>query len=68
MSWLRRVFAFYYEGFRGLTWGKTLWLLILLKLFLIFFVMKLFFFSDNFEHHYKTDEERSLQILENLTK
>lgn len=65
---LKKIFNFYNEGFRRMTWGRTLWLLILIKLFLIFFIMKFFFFSDNFEHKYKTDEEKSMHILENLTK
>lgn len=65
---LRKVFNFYTEGFRRMTWGKTLWLLILIKLFLIFFILKFFFFSDNFEHKFKTEEEKSMHVLENLTK
>lgn len=65
---IRKLFNFYIEGFRRMTWGKTLWLLILIKLFLIFFIMKFFFFSDNIEHKFKTDEEKSMHILENLTK
>ncbi|MGF7140430.1 DUF4492 domain-containing protein [Roseimarinus sediminis] len=68
MKVLKNIFNFYADGFRQMTWGKSLWLLILLKLFLIFFLMKLFFFSDNFEHKYKTDEERGMHVLENLTK
>ncbi|MDR0729886.1 MAG: DUF4492 domain-containing protein [Prevotellaceae bacterium] len=39
-----RVFRFYWEGFRSMTIGKTLWLIILIKLFIMFFVLKLFFF------------------------
>lgn len=30
----RKVWLFYYEGFRDMTVGKTLWAIILLKLFL----------------------------------
>ncbi len=29
-----------------MTWGRTLWILILLKLFVIFVLLKLFFFPD----------------------
>ncbi|MFA9392227.1 MAG: DUF4492 domain-containing protein [Prolixibacteraceae bacterium] len=67
LKMIKRLFRFYYEGFSSLTWGKTLWLVILIKLFLVFFILKFFFFSDNFEHKFKTDEERSMQVLENLT-
>lgn len=38
------IWNFYYEGFRSMTLGRTLWALILLKLFIMFFILKLFFF------------------------
>lgn len=38
------MFRFYYDGFRNMTWGRTLWLLIVIKLFVMFFILKLFFF------------------------
>ena len=38
------LFGFYYDGFRNMTWGRTLWLLVLVKLFVMFFILKLFFF------------------------
>lgn len=41
---LFRVWNFYLEGFRSMTLGRTLWLIILVKLFIMFFVLKLFFF------------------------
>lgn len=43
---LSATFHLYYDGFRSMTVGKTLWLVILIKLFIIFFVLKLFFFPD----------------------
>jgi hypothetical protein len=36
----------YIDGFRNMRLGKTLWAVILIKLFIIFFVLKLFFFPD----------------------
>ena len=39
-----RIFNFYLEGFRQMTLGKTLWTIILIKLFIMFFILKLFFF------------------------
>lgn len=41
-----RIYHFYLDGFRGMTLGKTLWLIILVKLFILFFILKLFFFPD----------------------
>jgi len=37
---------FYYDGFRGMKLGKILWLIILIKLFIMFIVLRLFFFSN----------------------
>lgn len=42
--YITTVWRFYLDGFKGMTLGKTLWLIILIKLFIMFFVLKLFFF------------------------
>ena len=39
-----RVYEFYRDGFRSMTLGRTLWALILLKLFFMFCILKIFFF------------------------
>ncbi len=38
------VWRFYRDGFRGMTWGRTLWVIVLLKLFVLFVVLRMFFF------------------------
>lgn len=43
---LFQIFHLYYDGFRKMTLGKTLWTIILIKLAIIFLVLKLFFFPD----------------------
>ena len=40
------VWRFYSEGFRSMTLGRTLWLIILIKLFIMFFILRLFFFPN----------------------
>ena len=45
LRFLGRVARFYVEGFRSMTWGRTLWILILVKLFVIFVVLRIFFFQ-----------------------
>ena len=45
-SFLYRVYDLYVDGFRHMRLGKTLWAIILIKLFIIFVVLKLFFFPD----------------------
>lgn len=41
-----KAFNLYYEGFKNMTVGKTLWTVIIIKLFIIFVVLKLFFFPN----------------------
>ena len=55
-SFFYRVFDLYYEGFRNMTLGKTLWAIILIKLFIIFVVLKLFFFPDFLKQHADGDK------------
>ena len=43
-SLLTRIWIFYRDGFREMTLGRTLWTIILIKLFIMFFILKLFFF------------------------
>jgi Na+/H+ antiporter NhaD/arsenite permease-like protein len=54
------------EGFRNMTLGKTLWAIILIKLFIMFFILRLFFFPNILQQKYDTDEERANQVIENL--
>ncbi len=43
---LYKVYRFYRDGFSSMTIGKTLWTIIIIKLVVIFAVLKLFFFPD----------------------
>ena len=61
-----KIWRFYMEGFRNMTLGKTLWAIILIKLFIMFFVLRLFFFPNILQQKYDTDEERANQVIENL--
>lgn len=45
-NFLYRTFDLYYEGFRHMTLGKTLWAVIIVKLIIIFVVLKIFFFPN----------------------
>ena len=56
-NFLYRVFDLYYDGFRHMRLGKTLWAIILIKLFIIFVVLKLFFFPNFLKQHAPKDGE-----------
>lgn len=46
---LHKILHLYYDGFRTMTIGKTLWIIILIKLAVVFLVLKLFFFPNYIE-------------------
>lgn len=50
------IWNFYADGFRNMTWGRPLWWLILLKVVVLFLVLRLFFFEPVLSG--KSDEEK----------
>lgn len=63
---IKKIALFYIDGFRNMTIGKSLWLLILIKLFLIFVVLKLFFFPNFLNNNFDTDEQRAQHVRSEL--
>ncbi len=62
-----RVWRFYRDGFRAMTVGRYLWAMILIKLFILFFVFKLFFFPDLLKRDYDNDRDRAQAVRTALT-
>ncbi len=58
------IYRFYLEGFKSMTIGKTLWCIILIKLFIMFFVLKIFFFPSYLGD--KTNEEKGEHVSSEL--
>ncbi len=54
-----RIYRFYRDGFREMTVGRWLWLMIIVKLFILFFIFKLFFFPDILNRDYDNDSQRA---------
>ncbi|MGP1363419.1 MAG: DUF4492 domain-containing protein [Bacteroides sp.] len=67
-SLLMRIFRFYYDGFRSMTVGRTLWLLIIIKLIIMFVFLRIFFFPNFLSTHFSTDEAKSEYVLQELTR
>lgn len=67
-SLVKKIFYFYYEGFKNMTVGKNLWLIILIKLFIMFVVLKLFFFPNFLKRNFENDNERSNYVIDQLTR
>jgi len=63
-----KVFRFYYEGFRDMTVGKKLWIIILVKLIILFAILRVFFFPDILKENFGNDEDRGDYVIEQLVK
>ena len=48
--------------------GRKLWLIVLIKLFIMFAILWLFFFPDIMQERFSTDSERSEHIINEITK
>lgn len=49
-----------------MTVGKTLWTVIIIKLFIMFAILRLFFFPDFLKTNFETDEERAEHVKKEL--
>ncbi len=66
-SLINRVFRFYFDGFRNMSWwGRRVWIIILIKLFVIFIILKLFFFQGFLSERYTSDDQKSEYVLDQL--
>ena len=65
-DFFHRVIDLYVDGFKNMTVGKKLWLLIIIKLIVIFLVLKIFFFPDILKRDYDSDDERANAVRKTL--
>ena len=63
---LRKRALFYYEGFRSMTIGRTLWAIILIKLAIMFLILKIFFFPATLRG--MNDQEKADFVTRELTQ
>ena len=61
-----RVFYLYYDGFRSMTVGKTLWLIIGIKLFIFFVVIRLIFFPNFLSSKCDSEQEKTEYVRHQL--
>jgi uncharacterized membrane protein len=63
------VWRFYFNGFKNMEkWGRQVWIIILIKLVIMFAILKIFFFPNFLKTNFDTDQERSQHVLEILTE
>lgn len=56
---LRRAADMYVDGFRSMTVGRKLWIIIAVKIAVFFLVLKLLFFPDLLATRYDNDTDRA---------
>ena len=65
---LKRIIYFYLDGFKNMTLGKSLWMLIIIKLFIMFAILKAFFFPNLLNSLYDNDEDKAQHVRTELLK
>ena len=65
-GWLQRVFYFYVDGFRAMTLGRTLWLIIAIKVIVFFVILRFIFFPDYLATKASTDEQKAEYVRQQL--
>jgi hypothetical protein len=64
---LAALYRFYRDGFAAMRLGRTLWAVLLVKLVILFGVIKLLFFSDTLQTRFDSDEARQEYVSKRLT-
>ena len=67
-GFLYKVYDLYYDGFRSMKLGRTLWAVILIKLFIIFIVLKLLFFPNFLKEHAEEGQESDFVATEMIDR
>ncbi len=66
---IRKIFNFYYDTFRNFSKLEIrVIVIILIKLFIMFAILKIFFFPDFLDSKFENNEQKSEYILNQLTK
>ncbi|RAZ46570.1 hypothetical protein CHL14416_04540 [Campylobacter hyointestinalis subsp. lawsonii] len=60
------ILKFYIDGFRQMQLGRLLWKVILIKLFIMFVVIKFAFFNESLNSKFKKEEEKANFVIQNL--
>lgn len=64
----RRWWVIVRDGFTHLTWGRPLLWIVLLKLFVMFAILKVFFFPDFLSSKGATEEEQEDYVVEQFVE
>ena len=65
---IKKIAKFYVDGFRNIgKLGIKLWVVILIKLFIMFAILKIFFFPNFLDNKFDNDKEKSEYIIKQIT-
>lgn len=68
MNLLKKILNFYVEGFKNLDRVSIkLWIIIGIKLIIMFGILKLFFFPDFLDSRFDNDKEKSEYVIKSLS-
>ncbi|BCD67281.1 hypothetical protein NitYY0918_C0157 [Nitratiruptor sp. YY09-18] len=64
---MKAIIDFYIDGFRNMSkLGKKLWLIIAIKFFIFFMIIKMLFFPDILHEKFHSDKERANYVMKTL--
>ena len=62
----RNVYGFFRDGFREMTVGRSLWAVALIKLFIMFGILRVFFFPNFLNKNFDTEQEKADHVINEL--
>ena len=63
---LENIYRFYRDGFKNMTVGVTLWTIALIKLFIMFAILMVFFFPNYLNSRFDTEQEKANHVTNEL--
>jgi len=68
MSFFRKAFYLYFDGFKNMSsLGKKLWIIVIVKLFIMFAILKFVFFPNFLNSNFETEKDKSEYVINSLT-
>ncbi len=68
MQAIRNVYCFYRDGFARMgRLGRLLWAIVIVKLVIMFVVLKVFFFENYMSANFDTQEQKTEYVIQALT-
>jgi len=62
----RNFYLFFRDGFRSMTIGRTLWMIVLIKLFILFAILRVFFFPHFLNSNFDTESQKADYVRSEL--